>query len=99
MLSRNTQSNPLYIHGVRIFTKSPVSSVNNVQGNAFNVYYNGKAVKCNSEQAQLNVYDVTGKQVASGKGATLELPNVKAGVYVVKVSEGSKTQTAKIVIQ
>lgn len=63
-------------------------------GNAVTIQTNG------SESLQVAVYDILGKQVISRTvtNNTLNISSLKAGVYLVQVTDGSTTSTKKLVV-
>lgn len=99
VLAQNKTTRPMYVHGIRVFTVTPTTSVNNVNENIFNLYFNGKELVSNSQNADVTLYDLTGKVILAGRGTHTATDNIKDGVYIAKVVEGDKTQTTKIVIQ
>ena len=54
----------------------------------------------NSERT-ITLYDVLGKQVLNTKTSnnTINIANLNSGIYVVKITEGSKTATRKLMIK
>ena len=54
-----------------------------------------------SEEKKVAVYDVLGKQVLESKTSnnTVDVNNLKAGAYIVKITEGGKTDARKLIIQ
>lgn len=98
VLAQNKTTRTMYVHGIRVFTTSP-TGINNVDGNAFNFYYNGSALVSNSENAEVTLMDLTGKVILIGKGSYIPANHLYAGVYVAKITEGSRIQTTKVVIK
>lgn len=68
---------------------------NPVTGNVLNITSDANAAKT------VAIYDVLGKQVANVKTANgiLNVANLTAGVYIVKITEEGKTATRKLVVK
>lgn len=78
---------PIYIHGLRIYTYTKVSSdasVGVLGAENVKVDVNGKVVSL-SAPAEINVYDLCGGKVASAYGTSLDCSALN-GVYVVKAA-------------
>ncbi len=82
--------------------------VSEIENSKFNIYPNPANNKFtvkgeNLENATINVYDQTGKLTASftqiSNGQELELINVNAGVYIVKIENGNTIATKKLIIE
>ena len=59
-------------------------------------------ITSNSSEAKfVSVYDVLGKQILNAKTAngTVNVSNLKAGSYIVKITEDGKTDTKKLIIE
>lgn len=54
-----------------------------------------------SEAKSVSVYDLLGKQILNTKTANgaVNVSNLKAGSYIVKISEDGKTDTKKLIIE
>ena len=54
----------------------------------------------NSERT-ISLYNVLGKQVISTttSNTTINIANLNSGVYIVKITEGGKTATKKLVVK
>ena len=54
-------------------------------------------------EKEISIYNLLGKQVLSticnGTKATIDVANVTAGIYILKVTENNKTATRKLVIK
>jgi hypothetical protein len=62
------------------------------------------AVKSNSaDTKQVSIFNVLGKRVLSssitGVQADIDVSSISAGLYILKVTEGTKTATSKLVIR
>ena len=68
---------------------------NPVTGKTFNV------TSANNGDISVVIYDVIGKQVLNTKviNNTVNVANLNAGIYIVKITEEGKTATRKLVIQ
>ena len=68
---------------------------NPVTGKTFNV------ISANNGDMLVVIYDVIGKQVLNTKviNNTVNVANLNAGIYIVKITEEGKTATRKLVIQ
>ena len=68
---------------------------NPVTGKTFNV------TSANNDDMSVVIYDVIGKQVLNTKviNNTVNVANLNAGIYIVKITEEGKTATRKLVIQ
>ena len=68
---------------------------NPVTGNILNIQTAANATKT------VNVYDVLGKQVinVTTDNSTINVGNLNAGIYIVKVTEEGKTATRKLIVQ
>ena len=68
---------------------------NPVTGKTFNV------TSANNGDMSVVIYDVIGKQVLNTKviNNTVNVANLNAGIYIVKITEEGKTATRKLVIQ
>lgn len=55
----------------------------------------------NASDKSVAIFDILGKQVFSGATVrgTINTSNLTAGVYIVKITEGNKTATRKLVVQ
>ncbi len=57
----------------------------------------------NNSKKEISIYNLLGKQVLSticnGTKATIDVANVTAGIYILKVTENNKTATRKLVIK
>jgi Secretion system C-terminal sorting domain len=64
-------------------------------GSTLNITSNNGASKA------VAIYDVLGKQVFAGStfNGTVNTTDLKAGIYIVKVTEGDKTATRKLIVQ
>jgi len=60
-----------------------------------------KITSDSSNAKTVSVYDILGKQVLNSKTSnnTLNVANIKSGVYIIKISEDGKTDTRKLIIQ
>jgi hypothetical protein len=67
----------------------------------FAFFSNGKLIFANEGEATLQVIDVTGRVVATENinGTCSKTANVKAGVYVLRLTNGNDVKTQKIVIK
>ena len=82
-------------------------SVNEVDSNSFNVFPNPTNTgyvnisSLNSEVLNAKVFDVLGKQVLEGKveNNQLNVSNLNAGLYILKLSQNNATVTKKLIIQ
>lgn len=85
-------------------------AVQDVAGALFNVWPNPASNEINislnagtADTAQVNVFDVQGRQVASqkisGAQGVVNVDFLSAGVYMVKVTQGAKTEVKKIIIK
>lgn len=75
----------------------PVVSVHpNPAQNNIHVYWNS-----GSNHAQIEIFDLTGKLMLSaamnGASATVDLSQLSAGVYMLRITDGNTSSTAKIV--
>ena len=68
---------------------------NPLKGNTLNFSSNANSAK------SVQIFDVVGKEVAKANTTnnTLNVANLNAGVYIVKVTEEGKTATRKLVVQ
>ncbi|GGZ85061.1 T9SS type A sorting domain-containing protein [Algibacter mikhailovii] len=67
-------------------------------------YSSGKLIYITSERNALKhieFYDVLGKRIFNTKitGRELDISNLKKGVYIIKVTENTKSETRKLVIR
>jgi hypothetical protein len=84
-----------------------VLSVEGFENSIFSVYpnpaSNGKVTINSANSGELNVvaYDILGKQVVNTVlvNTTLDVSNLKAGVYILKLSQGNASVTKKLVIK
>ncbi|SFQ09028.1 T9SS type A sorting domain-containing protein [Flavobacterium akiainvivens] len=55
----------------------------------------------NGTDKSVAIYDVLGKQVFAGttNRGTVNTTDLKAGIYIVKITEGNKTATRKLIVQ
>jgi hypothetical protein len=75
--------------------------VNAEMGEDFAFISDGQLVIANEGEAILQVIDVTGRVVANENinGTCSKAINVKAGVYVLRLIQGTDVKTQKIVIR
>ena len=82
-------------------------SVNNFNANSFSLYPNptntGSVTisSTNSNAISVQVFDILGKQVKNETltNNTLNVSNLKTGVYIVKITQNNATTTKKLVIK
>jgi hypothetical protein len=82
-------------------------SVNDFNTNSFSLYPNPTSTgtitisSSNSDSMTVAVFDILGKQVKNEKVSnnTLDVSNLKAGVYIVKISQNDASTTKKLVIK
>lgn len=74
------------IEGLRVFP-NPLSD------NTLNI------TTANNAELEVAIFDILGKQVVNAKtsNGTVDTANLSAGIYVVKVTEGGKTATKKLI--
>ena len=91
--------NVRFSNGVLSIAKNNISGLsiypNPVTGKTFNV------TSANNGDMSVVIYDVIGKQVLNTKviNNTVNIANLNAGIYIVKITEEGKTATRKLVIQ
>tara|TARA_R110002051_G_C8714535_1_gene495964 strand:+ start:62 stop:1897 length:1836 start_codon:yes stop_codon:yes gene_type:complete len=70
---------------------------NPVTNNSFTITSNS------TDQKEVKIFNVLGKQVFtsnfSGTNFNVNIPTISAGLYILKVTEGTKTATSKLVIK
>jgi len=82
-------------------------SVNNYNANAFSLYPNPTNTgsisisSTNSEAISVQVFDILGKQVKNETltNNTLNVSNLKSGIYIVKITQNNTSTTKKLVIK
>lgn len=82
-------------------------SVSGFDGNTFSIYPNPTNTgsvsisSTNSEAINVQVFDVLGKQVKNQTltNNTLDVANLKSGVYIVKITQDNASTTKKLVIK
>ena len=75
-----------------------VFSTGNADSNSFAFVSNGKIVL--TEQGNAQVYDITGRLVNSYNNVnSISTEGMTAGVYVIRLTNGSETMTQKIVVK
>ena len=82
-------------------------SIENVQTSTFNVYPNPVSngmvtITSNTKDAMnVQVFDILGKQVKNETltNNTLNVSNLKSGVYIVKITQNNATTTKKLVVK
>ncbi len=82
-------------------------SVNKFDSNSFNVFPNPTNTgfvnisSINSEVINAKVFDILGKEVLNGKvkNNQLNVSNLNAGMYILKLSQNNATVTKKLIIQ
>ncbi len=93
---------PRYISDI-----APPLSVNNFNANTFSLYPNPtntgfvSITSRNSEAISVQVFDILGKQVKNETltNNTLNVANLKSGVYIVKITQNNTSTTKKLVIK
>ncbi|MBU2921928.1 T9SS type A sorting domain-containing protein [Winogradskyella psychrotolerans] len=86
---------------------APPLSVNNFNANTFSLYPNPtntgfvSITSRNSEAISVQVFDILGKQVKNETltNNTLNVANLKSGVYIVKITQNNTSTTKKLVIK
>ncbi|WP_340155490.1 T9SS type A sorting domain-containing protein [uncultured Winogradskyella sp.] len=81
-------------------------SVNNFNANSFSLYPNPTNIgsvsisSTNSDAISVQVYDILGKQVKNEilTTNTLNVANLKSGVYIIKITQNNASTTKKLVI-
>lgn len=89
--------------------KSINVSVENIKANSLNLYPNptNGTVSFDTEifenqEIVISITDITGKQMSNFEMIDynkLDLSNLKAGIYFIKISDGKKSEMSKIVVQ
>ncbi|WP_179021705.1 T9SS type A sorting domain-containing protein [Winogradskyella forsetii] len=82
-------------------------SVRGFNGNSFSIYPNPTNTgsvsisSTNSEAINVQVFDILGKQVKNQMltNNTLDVSNLKSGVYIVKITQNNASTTKKLVIK
>ncbi|SDG89142.1 T9SS type A sorting domain-containing protein [Winogradskyella thalassocola] len=82
-------------------------SVNNYNANAFSLYPNPTNTgsvsisSSNSDAISVQVFDILGKQVKNQTltNNTLNVANLKSGIYIVKITQNNTSTTKKLVIK
>ena len=82
-------------------------SVNNFNTNSFSLYPNPTSTgsvsisSTNSEAISVQVFDILGKQVKNETitNNTLNVSNLKSGVYIVKITQNNASTTKKLVVK
>ncbi|NRD21907.1 T9SS type A sorting domain-containing protein [Winogradskyella litoriviva] len=82
-------------------------SVNNFNANSFSLYPNPTNTglvsisSTNSDAISVQVFDILGKQVKNETltASTLNVSNLKSGVYIVKITQNNASVTKKLVIK
>ncbi|WP_179333670.1 T9SS type A sorting domain-containing protein [Winogradskyella costae] len=82
-------------------------SLTNVNRNAFSIYPNPATSgivnisSTNSEAISVQVFDILGKQVKNQTltNNTLNVANLKSGIYIVKITQNNTSTTKKLVIK
>jgi hypothetical protein len=92
-----------------VLTFSATASVKNNTIEGFATYpnpvtNNSFTITSNStDQKEVKIFNVLGKQVFtsnfSGTNFNVNIPAISAGLYILKLTEGTKTATSKLVIK
>lgn len=90
-------------------TSNPTALVNNNSLEGFTTYPNPVlgnqfTIKSNSnEKKEVSIFNVIGKRVLStsvvGTKSNIDVSSISSGLYILKVTEGNKTATSKLVIK
>lgn len=88
--------NATFSYGVLKLNQNTISNLK-VFVNNKNLYVNSDS----SETKSVSVYDILGKQVVNAEitNESINVSNLSAGIYIVKVIENEKTATKKLVIE
>lgn len=84
-------------------TAGQTAGLSKIDAASWNAYGNGSSIKIKSSvEGNVEVIDLTGKTIASGAikngELTMNVANANTGLYIVRLTNGSLTDTKKIVL-
>ena len=105
--NNDSGSNGMYAIDNFIISVNQVLGVNQNEISGLNMYPNPVSkgtlyITSNSSEAKsISIYDILGKQVLNTKTSnnSVNVSSLKAGSYIVKISEDGKTDTKKLIIE